>query len=329
MSTTPAASPGSPTQPLSSNELSLPWRPAQKPMSNKQLTHFAHSRGLPTPLFEWTPRFNELPVETMHNILSFADFHVTSKHRKSLCQEIVGAGGKSHLFNAMASVSKGLNEIVEKHCSLLISKHANTEATRRMSLQTPRTQRANWFGYITVRCLFCHKTADTVALEAKALEAKTNDPTAVHDTETQAALNQYCSARALVTSPRLQVITGSPFNHDILCCGVCEVEQWPQPISLRDATVKYGVPPYFFLFPSVSLQVGKRERDYKSGRLVSPRTARGMDLDVDVDDWSRIFFLEHEVEALQQKIMAQPSECVSYWMGEWPKCVEDALVEPV
>jgi hypothetical protein len=213
----------------------------------------------------------------------------------------------------MAGVTRGLNEVVEKHCELLTSKHVEKDAAQRMiqmakfkTSHEPRTLRACWLEIIDDRCGFCKKTGRTIATE-------------IGDMDTVTTLTKYMEARNKISRDRLRKIAGSPFNHDILCCGFCELEQWPRPICLRDATSRFGLPAYFLLFPFMSLQVGQRDRSYKS-EMVSTYC-----LD-HYDNWESIYFLEAEVEVLMNMVKADPKRYVPYWMVESPRCIQDVAM---
>jgi hypothetical protein len=266
-------------------QLDAPERRKASRLSNKQLIEFARVRGLPSPLFDWVPRFNELPNEVISNILSFADFDVSHKYKKlssSVARKVDQHRNLSHVFNAMAAVSSRLNSVVEKHCDVLLKKHAvNDTQVPRLSFRPYSTSRSDWLAFINEKCAFCY-----------------------HDIKKSSVLLQ-----------------PSPFNRNVLCCPTCEQMQWPNQILLEAAMVKYKLPAYFLLFPSPlwpPLQTGKKEGlPYEASRrlFMGPSTE-----EVGMRTSAAIYYLEDEVRALRDLVVSDPAKYVPMWMTELPEC---------
>jgi hypothetical protein len=324
------------TETMASDTLSLPQgnvvdkeeHISHPRLTNKQLADFARSRNLPPPMFIWNPRFNELPNETLDLIVSFLDFHVTVKHRNSPYTitegvEAVISAKTSHPLNKLARVSKRLNSIVEKHCELLLKKHkVSTPANAPLAGRV--TNRQTWLHYIGDKCIFCFKTSREVAARITKTRQESNN---------LSSFEEYTKIRDTLDSTRMRDLTGTPFNHNILCCAFCEYEHVGPFISLERAVEKYKVPKYFFMFSPAPIRMGRRDKPY--GYIPRSWMTERINLNDDdecgsaiaklsLSESPAIYLIEDEVVKVRDAIVADPDRLVPAWMRDMPGCIGEA-----
>ena len=322
-------------------------------MSNAQIVHYARSRGLPPPLFEWAPRFKDLPNELRDIIVAHSDYHVTSRHRNSnssagLLEEM---SNELHPFNILASTCQGMRDVVEHHCKLLFKNELGDHAVPNLDEAQPHeTYRGHWLRYISDRCAFCKDTSGAVLARAMNEETAMNahvalGPRGYRLTHSLEQASEYTRARSVMHRNRLRTLSGSPFRHEILCCGLCEYQQWPNAVEMEMAARNFGLDLYFLLFPIFPLQIGRRKLSYVAEEKRLKRADPGMGPSIEEvsrgkRDMTRTngeshdrfwgvatVVLEEEVEALRQAVVARRLEVVPAWMTRWPGCVEDVLVD--
>lgn len=279
----------------------------------------------------------------MDIILGNADFHVTSSKRNPPDRDKAADAGEEpfHIFNTLAGVCKGLRNTVEAHCSRsLVESNVTPVAQDKIDASTShKTMRGQWLRFVGDSCAFCNTSSAGIRMQAAVAEQSLGQ-----EYRTMQPLQEtgYAQARSKMHYRRMQVLAGSPFDPDILCCGLFEFKHWPKQITFDDAMQNYGIPECSLLWPITRLSVGRRQRSYRAEQTamrtqqisdtdttdalsifqVAARLPAGLLIEWHISNGPLV--LQDEVEMLRDAIVAGGEAALPMWMNELPGCMQSS-----